>query len=101
MKFFFVSTVFTTFCISWNTLFSQNRQDSLNTKKIKSEFNYHFRILDSAAKTALSDTITCCYSSIYFMETYTKINGEAFVTYFGQFYFTKKDLLKWHNWYGK
>jgi hypothetical protein len=87
--------------IFWTNLFSQESHALANAGKKKKQFNYRFRILDSAANASSSDTIICCSYSIHFMEKNTKIYGEGYITYFGKLFFTKNDLKKWHVWYNK
>lgn len=99
----FILTILSTasVCMISNSVFSQDRADTLHLKNNKANFEYHLRNLDSAAKTSISDTIICCFNSIYFMERNTKIEGEGPATYFGKLFFTKKALMKWHQWFNK
>lgn len=72
------------------------------TANSDSTFEYHFRILDSAAKANPKDTAYhCCTPSIKFMEVNTGIESKADGTLLGKLYFTKEDLDKWHKWYNK
>jgi len=64
-------------------------------------FLYHLKILDSAAKLALNDTIRCCSVSIEFMEENTEIETDTEGSYVGPLSFLKKDLRKWHEWFDK
>ncbi|OQP59846.1 hypothetical protein A4R26_20895 [Niastella populi] len=61
---------------------------------------YNFRILDSVANAAPHDTIYyCCIAPIYFMELNTKLQSDAPTTFVGKMYFTRNNLIAWHNWY--
>lgn len=82
------------FMLPFSGLMSQK-----NDTNVKRCFEYHFRILDSVNVSSTTDTIHCCYESIIFMESKTKIKSSAFVTFFGVFSFRKEDLIKWHDWY--
>jgi len=63
-------------------------------------FQYHFKILDSAARYPYQDTMYhCCYDAINFMELYTGIEADVDGDYFGTTGFKKEDLRKWHQWY--
>jgi hypothetical protein len=96
----FLLILFTTwYCMIGNSLYSQTNDLIFHQNKDKLNFQYHFNVLDSVAFLNKSDTIACCFNSIYFMETNTKINGEISGNYFGKLFFTKNDLLKWHAWY--
>lgn len=64
-------------------------------------FKYHFKILDSASKTSLKDTIYCCTPSINFMESETEIEASTEGTQLGRLAFTKKNLADWHRWYNE
>jgi hypothetical protein len=84
-----------------------NKQDSI-PKKIKIHripeelFLYHFKILDSAAKMPMKDTMyNCCWNSVNFMEEYTGIEADVDGDYAGATGFKKGDLRKWHEWYDK
>ncbi|GEM_PF-3055115 len=67
--------------------------------KLDSQFQYHFHILDSIADAGFKDPSLRAQESIYFMERYTRIEGEADQTFFGVLYFTPSDFTKWHSWY--
>ena len=67
--------------------------------KLDSSFQYHFHILDSIAGLGYRDQTLRAQESIYFMEEYTQIDGEADGTFFGKLYFTSNDLMKWKTWY--
>jgi hypothetical protein len=69
-------------------------KDSLNI-----EFDRHFNVLDSAAKSSSGDSIYCCTFSIKFMETNTGVNAHSDGNYIGKLFFIKDDLRKWHEWY--
>lgn len=63
-------------------------------------FQYHFRILDSAAKSPPRDTMYhCCYNSANFMVENTGIDADVEYDYGGATGFKKEDLVKWHEWY--
>jgi hypothetical protein len=84
-----------------------NQQDSVQKKtvvhRIPAElFLYHFKILDSAARTPLKDTVYHgCGNSVEFMEEYTRIEADVDGDYFGPIGFKKEDLKKWHEWFDK
>lgn len=77
-----------------------NTIEVLKTFPLDPLFQYHFMILDSAAKTPLTDTMyNCCYNSVNFMEAYTGIEADVEGDYGGATGFKKDDLHKWHQWY--
>ena len=73
----------------------------VQSKKQETRFKEHVKILDSAARLTGKDTVHCCNESIQFMETNTKIYATAYITYYGRFSFTKRDLARWHEWFEK
>lgn len=73
----------------------KNKQDSMK------QFEYHFRILDSLAKTTSSDILLNCAESVKFMEKNTGIEATTDGNYFGRFSCKKSDLRKWHEWYDR
>jgi hypothetical protein len=65
------------------------------------QFEHHFKILDSIAKTTSSDILFNCPESIKFMEKNTGIEATTDGNYFGRFSCKKSDLQRWHVWYNK
>ena len=65
-------------------------------------FIKNFRVLDSVANASPHDTIYyCCIAPINFMELSTNLDADAPGTFVGKMYFTRKNLIAWHNWYNK
>jgi len=74
----------------------------LKQKKNRSEFQKHFKILDSVVKASPHDTIYCCYkASVEFMVRYTKIEVSTDANIAGRSSFSKSDLERWHAWFDK
>jgi hypothetical protein len=61
------------------------------------QFEHHFKILDSIAKTTSSDVLLNCPESVKFMEKNTGIEATTDGNYFGRFSCKKSDLQKWHE----
>jgi hypothetical protein len=70
-------------------------------QKDMKQFEYHFKILDSIAKTTSADVLLNCPESVKFMEKSTGIEATTDGNYFGRFSCKKSDLQKWHEWYDK
>ena len=78
------------------SVFSQSTSYSDSLKK---EFDYHFKVLDRAAKKSKTDTIYCCQVSADFMERNTYIETGTVGNMLGRYGFTKETLKQWHKWY--
>ncbi len=78
---------------------ASNKRELDSTQVLQREFEHHFKILDSAVKNSISDTIRCCSVSIEFMEQHTKIEAHTEGSYVGPLDFLKSDFMAWKKWY--
>ena len=100
MKIFLICISF--YSLSCNTNQQSNKSIETNMSAGDTTFQYHFNLLDSAAKANPNDTVYhCCTQSIKFMEIKTDIESRSDGTLLGKLSFTKQELQKWHEWYDK
>lgn len=83
-------------------MFAQEKKQSLQINDSdRIQIIQNLKILDEAAKNAISDTIYCCWGSITFLESKTYIDAGTVGNRLGTFGFTKEALCEWHKWYSK
>lgn len=84
------------------SLLSCVNNKSLLSKSRRIEFLTHLNLLDSISRNSLQDTISsipCCSSSIEFMVRNTDVKISAQPGHNGFLYFTKLELLQWHQYF--
>lgn len=69
------------------------------SSRIDSQFQFHFKILDSIAQVGFIDSTLRAPESISFMQKNTGIDSEVDANFFGTLFFTENDWKKWHRWY--
>ena len=84
-------------------LVSCNGKQRIVNKSIEFEsiFIINYNILDSISKRNIFDTSQICKGAIKFMEKASSIKPSTNGNYFGKILFTRKDLIKWKDWYDK